>query len=834
MAKKNLTLDELSGLERLTEKAKRSIVRSFEIAAKLNSNESLPIHLFLAMLEDETSLPANILSKLGLDLESTKSTIEQKVSLAASKNPISPSFGENLKQVINNGFIVAQRLSHVYVGTEHLLVALLGMKDLDFVQELEQVGIDAAKVESTLSSTASYASGVFKDTGKKDSGDGDENSSLDFFASNMNDLAKNGRYLPILGRDDEVTRLVHILSRKTKNNPILVGDAGVGKTAIVEGFVQKIVGQETPTSFLNKTVLNLDISGIIAGSRVRGDVEERVLAIVNDALEAGDKILFIDEIHMIVGAGGSGSGGGMDIANILKPYLTNSDLRVIGATTIDEYRRYFESDAALSRRFQPIMVDEIDPESAVAVMRHLRPAFEEYHKVRITDEAIVDAVKLSRRYIADRFLPDKAIDLIDEAAAKVKIDQEIEVEPELSRLGSRLIQVQKRKDEALSRRDIATAARYLDQEENVTTQIVSVVEGDKSRSSRKRVTSDMIRAIVSSWTKIPLSQEAMNDNLDLSKLEEALTQEVMGQEHAIKNVVGAVKRSHLGITDESRPLGSFLFLGPTGVGKSQLAKSLAQVLFGSEEMLIQIDMSEYMESHSVSKMIGSPPGYVGYQEGGQLTDKIRTRPYSVVLFDEIEKAHPDVLNILLQILNDGHLQDARGRRVSFKNTIVILTSNIGAEDISQDSKLGFDIQIEDVKKDEVEEAFEQMSDQIMESLKEYLRPELLNRIDETIIFRGLNEKDCLWITAKFVNQLKKRLAEQKISLEVDKKVINLINKEGYSKEYGGRNLKRKVQTMLETPLADFMIKNKLTKKHKKDVLVQVELGKDKQLVFKRK
>jgi ATP-dependent Clp protease ATP-binding subunit ClpC len=824
MAKNTIPLDETQGLDRLTEKAKRIIVRAFEIAKEYQSPTSEPIHIFLAMLQDDTAMPANILTKLGLDIDSTTKSIQEnlrkEIALNNTNFELSPTFSENLKNLINQSYMVAQRLSNVYVGTEHLLLAIMQMREQDFVRELENAGITAERVERNLATNPNLGNPLTRDNMKGEPKE-PTSSALDYFAVNMNELARNGKYLPIFGRENEVRRLIHILARKTKNNPILVGDAGVGKTAIVEGFVQRIVSQDVPASFINKTVLNLDISGIIAGSRVRGDVEERVLAIVNDAIDAGDKILFIDEIHMIVGAGGSGGGGGIDIANILKPYLTNSDLRVIGATTIDEYRKYFETDAALTRRFQPIQIDEIDPKSAISVLHHLKPSFEKYHKVKITDDAIEDAVKLSKRYIADRFLPDKAIDLIDEAAAQVKIGQEIEIEPELSKLGNKLMEVQRRKDEAMARSDIALAAKYKDQENIVTSRIVSVVEGDSHKGNRKKVTSEMIKQIVSTWTKIPVSQEAINDNIDLNNLQEQLKLEVMGQDHAIETVVSAVKRSHMGLSDESKPLSSFLFLGPTGIGKSQLAKSLANVLFGSEDMLIQIDMSEYMESHSVSKMIGSPPGYVGYQEGGQLTERIRTQPYSVILFDEIEKAHPDILNILLQILNDGHLQDGKGKRVSFKNTLIILTSNIGAEEVSQDSRLGFDVDIDKEEKDKVEEAFEEMSDRIITALKDYLRPELLNRIDETIVFRGLNKQDCLGITQRMVEQLRYRLVDIGIDLKLEKSIVEFINEEGYSKEYGGRNLKRKVQSILENSLADFLLEHKYKQPKRRRDLTQI-------------
>lgn len=810
-----IVMDDLQGLGRLTEKAKKTIVRAFEIAKEFGFAQTEPIHVFLAIIQDTQSLPANLLAKQGVDLELTTKAIRDRLGTNLVGNilsaNLSPVFSPELKELIHQSFLIAQKLSHVYVGSEHLLLGIMRLEDLMFVRDLVQAGITVDKLEKALLSNGYGANTLSENQDiNRQERDLEERSSLEYFSQDMNQRAKEGRYLPIMGREKEIERLINILARKTKNNPIIVGEAGVGKTAIVEGFVQKLIKQDVPASFVNRTVLSLDVSAIIAGSRVRGDVEERVLSIVNDAMDDGDKILFIDEIHMIIGAGSAG-GSGIDIANILKPYLTNSDLRVIGATTLDEYRKYIETDPALTRRFQPIFVDEVDVASALKLMEHLKPTFEEYHHVKISDDAVEEAVKLSKRYIADRYLPDKAIDLIDEAAAQVKIGKEIEIKPQLASLGAELIEVQEKKADALANNNVKLASGYRDREDELTEKIAELVEGTGKTNRRRAVTTQQIREIVTSWTGIPLSNESASEGVDIKGLAKKLAKMVMGQEHAVKSVSNAVKRSYLGIADETKPLASFLFLGPTGVGKSQLAKSLAKVMFGSEEMLIQIDMSEYMESHTVSKMIGSPPGYVGYQEGGQLTEKIRRRPYSVVLFDEIEKAHPDVLNIMLQILNDGHLQDSKGRRVSFKNTIIILTSNIGAQVVSQDSKLGFDVDEPSITTKD----YNDMSDRVIEQLKYRLPPELINRFDETIVFRGLNKEDCQNIVSNLLEELKLRLINSGIILNSDRKLVQIVNEKGYSSEYGARNLKRKLQEMLENPLADFLISEGVTTRDRK-------------------
>jgi len=643
----------------------------------------------------------------------------------------------------------------------------------------------------------------------------------------MNELASEGVYSNITGRDNEIRRLTHILSRKTKNNPILVGDAGVGKTAIVEGFVNNIINKKVPASFLDTKVLSLDIGAILAGAKLRGDVEERVGNIINEAIIDGNTIIFIDEIHNIVGAGSAGGRDSMDIANMLKPYLTNSNLSIIGATTNDEYNKYFETDSALTRRFQPIFVDELNIEAAKQVIYNLQSEFESYHKVKITKEAIDEAVILSSKYIRDRYLPDKAIDIIDEASASIKIGREIAMEPELSELGNKLIKVQSKKDELLKKSDFAAAANFKKEEDLLIDEISDVVEGKKKISKKysKTVTPEIIKDVVVEWTKIPIAASDISDKR-LKDLNTNLKKRIINQDRAVDNVSMAIQRSHLGLTGEGRPLASFLFLGPTGVGKTELAKSLAKELFGSDNLMMQINMSEFMEMHSVSKLIGSPPGYVGYQEGGQLTAFVKRRPYSVILFDEIEKAHLDTLNILLQILEEGDLTDGKGVKVSFKNTIIIMTSNIGADEISADNKLGFDVDIEEIKKDEVDVAYEDMREQIMNELRYTLKPELINRIDLIDIFRGLNKEDCLKIAELLVNEFRVRMIAKGIILNVSSAVISKINEEGYSKEYGARNIRRKVQEVLENGLSTFLLNSRLAKKRKDMLKINVDMDKE--------
>ncbi len=800
----------LNGLQRFTENAKKVIVVAYGLAERLQNPEVLPVHIFIAILDSPSATVAKIFEKAGLDKESTKRELMSYAGTETAAVNFVPTFSEMVKEVINKSFLIAESLSHVYVGTEHLLLALLDMSDQQFVQELATLGLTVEAVGGIINSTGAYPPGVLSEASPlsdSELGERIDADALPFFCRDMNLQAARGEFLNITGRDEEIERMIHILARKTKNNPILVGDAGVGKTAVVQGLVQRIIRGQVPPSFIGKRVIALDVAAILAGARVRGDLEERILGFVNGVIESQDKIIFVDEVHMIVGAGGQGGRDAMDIGNIIKPYLTDSNLRLIGATTVSEYRRYFDDDAALSRRFQPVEINELDMESSTKILMALKSDFEGYHGVRIRDEAVLEAVKLSAKFIVDRYLPDKAIDLIDEAAASAKIGREIQIEPQLSFLGEKLMRAQHQKELALSNKDLGAASRFKLSEERIGGQIAELIEGGKRGKGRKVVDASMIRKIVVNWTKIPLAAGNI-DNETLDKLEQRLGDRIVGQEQVLKSVTMALKRSYIGLLNSKRPLASFLFLGPTGVGKTELAKSIASELFGSSEMLYQINMSEFMEMHSVAKLIGSPPGYVGYQEGGQLTEHIRRRPYSVILFDEVEKAHPDVLNLLLQILEEGELTDGRGRKATFQNAVIVLTSNIGAEEVSKDKRLGFDVQVQEINDPELDRAFEEMRDSLLDTLKDEVRPELLNRLDEIAVFRGLNEQDCLRITELQLKHLAGQLLESGIELKYTPALAKHVNEQGYSKEYGARNIRRKIQELVENSLADFLLQNK--------------------------
>lgn len=832
--------DQIKGINRITTNARRVIEQAYTNASRYKYNELQAIHLFYTMLQDKGGIIFDILNKLGVDIDSSANRILKEFEEHEANyvgEAVRTVFGTEIKNVINESFVIAFNLNHLYIGTEHLLLGMFNLKDIAFIEEMKSLGLNFDVIKKTLINVGNYGAlnSVLKNSEMQNSEFGPEfqnKSALPYFTRNMNEIAEEGGYPNITGRDQEIQRLIHILARKTKNNPILVGDAGVGKTAIVEGFVNAIVKKKVPASFVNAKVLSLDIGAVLSGAKLRGDVEERISAVINEAMNDDNTIIFIDEIHNIVGAGSAGGKDTMDIANMLKPYLTNSSLSIIGATTQDEYSKYFESDSALTRRFQPITVEELSTESAKQVISKITPELEKYHNVKITEDAINTAVDLTNKFIRDRYLPDKAIDVLDEAAASVKVGRERALEPQINELSEKLVDYQNKKNEALKSQNFKNAANYKEKEDEIIEEIEEVISGRKKTGVKysKIVSTDLIKDIIVEWTKIPIAASDISDKR-LKDLADNLKKRIVGEDRVIENVAQAVQRAHLGLNGGSRPLASFMLLGPTGVGKTELAKTLARELFGSENLLHQINMSEFMEMHSISKLIGSPPGYVGFQEGGQLTTFVKRKPYSVILFDEIEKAHLDVLNILLQILDEGELTDGKGNRVSFKNTIIIMTSNIGAQDISEDSKLGFDIEVDEIKKDEMEEAYEEMKERVMEELRDTLRPELLNRIDLIDIFRGLNKDDCLKISKLIVDEFVKRVVPLGILLDVKEDVINKINEEGYSREYGARNIRRKVQEILENGLAEYLLKIKLPKKRKDILKLEALLDKDK-VVFK--
>lgn len=823
-------MSDLKGLKRLTSNAQRVLALGEEVAKNNNAKEYKAIHLFYAILSDKSLIIGDLFAKLGIDYEETKTRVHNELLKYSSETGVGKaSVSEELKKVINDGIIIARELGTVYVGIEHLFLSIFRQTNLEFVQSINDAGINYIVVKDALMTIVTYPA-LASLSRKDDFFDMTEEKEGAYFSRNLNEAAENGELSNISGRDKEIQRLIHILARKSKNNPILVGDAGVGKTAIVEGFVNMIIQKKVPASFINKKVLSVDIAGIVSGARLRGDVEERITAVINEAIEDGNTILFIDEIHMIVGAGSTGGKDSLDIANILKPYLTRPNLSVIGATTHDEYTKYFEEDTALSRRFQPIFVEELSKEAAKEVIYQLLPEFETFHNLKINRESVDMAVELSSKFIQDRYLPDKALDIIDEAASSLKIGREFAIEPELSELGNNLMKIQGKKERAIKAENYELASKYKEEEEKVVDEIEATVEGKKKVKKKysKVVTPDLIKDIVVEMTKIPIAASDISDRR-LKDLANNLKSRIIGQDTVIDNVAKAIQRSHLGLGGEKKPLASFLFLGPTGVGKTELAKSLAREVFGSDSLMFQINMSEFMEMHSVAKLIGAPPGYVGYQEGGQLTTFVKRKPYSVVLFDEIEKAHPDTLNILLQILEEGGLTDGKGSKVSFKNTIVILTSNIGASQVSNDTRLGFNVSIGDDQAG-FDRAYDDMKENIIERLKETLRPELINRIDSVDVFRGLNKEDARSITKLVVEETKIKLMSKGIRLSVDDDVVEKLSELGYSKEYGARNIQRQVVEMLENKLAEHLISLSLDKKRQGLVEVKASL-KDSTVTF---
>jgi ATP-dependent Clp protease ATP-binding subunit ClpC len=824
--KKISATNNVKGTERFTQYLKKAIVLSYELAKKRGSTEISLKDLFYAIISQPKNIASRILEKSGVDIRSTMEGLRGEYDrTAADINPV-PS--ENMRKVLSESFVLSSKFGHVYVGTEHVLYAMLNYKDESFVNDLKSVGIDANSFKRMMLSYGTYQPGLFSRQKKTISSDQKENeeSSLEFFARNMNEMFKEGKFMEVWGREEEIKRVIHILSRKTKNNPILVGEAGVGKTAIVEGIVSRVERGEVPKSFKDKEFIRLDLASIIAGSKIRGDVEDRILSIVDEVAEDEDKVLFIDEIHMIIGAGTAGQGS-MDVANILKPYLTNGEIRVIGATTFDEYQKYFETDSALARRFQPVMVDEINKADAYKILLNLQEGFENYHNVKITKESMKEAVDLADRYITDRYFPDKAIDIIDEAAAGKKISKETK-ESDQDDLKNKLEDIRDKKDESIMKNEMDEAVELLKEEREIISKLNKASE--KSSKKKYKVKLEDVRQVVSRWTKIPVESLDVEDLEALDKLEPNIKEKIVGQNHAVETVVNALKRSKIGINNPNRPLATLLFLGPTGVGKTQLTKELAKEVFGSEDSLIQIDMSEFMEQHSVAKLIGSPPGYVGFQEGGQLTEKVRRNPYSIILFDEIEKAHPELLNILLQVMEEGHLQDSKGRKVNFKNTIIILTSNIGASEIKNAGDLGFNLDdMIDTDKDdeEVERDFEKMKEKLTEELKDELPPEFLNRLDSVVIFRSLKEEDIKEIVKIELDILSDRLDKKGINMRVTDGTIDYLSEESYDEEYGGRNVRRKVQEHIENAIAEKLLEEKIVAS-KKDEEINLKVVLDSQ------
>ena len=795
---------------KFTARAEKALEYAQDIAMELGHNYIGTEHLLYGLIEEGTGVASKVLQNQNLTAEKVKEAIEEIVGVGeAIEDSNEISFTPRTKRVIENAFLEARRLGTEYIGTEHLLIGIMKEGDCVATRIMLEEDVNPQSLYNELVKVLSEE-GEENTENSNQSNKGSYNSTptLNQYGSDLTKMAKEGKLDPVIGRKEEIQRVIQILSRRTKNNPCLIGEPGVGKTAVAEGLAEKIVAGDVPETLKNKRVVSMDIASMVAGAKYRGDFEERIKKALKEVKKAGDVIIFIDEIHTIVGAGSAE--GAVDAANILKPLLARGEIQLIGATTLKEYRKYIEKDAALERRFSPVTVNEPTEEETIQILYGLRDKYEAHHNVKITDEAIKSAVELSSRYINDRYLPDKAIDLIDEAASKVRMRSYTEPDS-FKELKDAIEKLDKEKEEAIRVQDFEKAAKIRDKENSKKKELENAKKEWETKSSKNvlALKEEDIANVISSWTGIPVTKVSQSENEKLKNLEANLHKRVIGQDEAVSAVAKAIKRSRMGLKDPNKPIGSFLFLGPTGVGKTELSKALAENLFGSEDSLIRIDMSEYMESHSVAKLIGSPPGYVGYDEAGQLTEKVRRKPYSVILFDEIEKAHPDVMNMLLQVLDDGRLTDSQGRTVNFKNTVIIMTSNVGAKLITDKKTLGF---IEE--KESGEKEYQDIKKDVMGELKKEFKPEFLNRIDEIIVFHKLEDEQIRKIVDIMLNNVAKLLKEQGIKLTVDDKAKDLVAKKGTDKSFGARPLKRAIQTMVEDKIAEAMLDGKIKKEAK--------------------
>ena len=792
-------------MQRFTDDAQRVLSFAQEAALELGHDYVGTEHVLIGLTKVKNGVAAKALEELGIVTEDIFEAVEEQVG-RGNKKATSIYMTPRVKHVLELAIQVANRMNHNYVGTEHILLGLLSDGGGVAVGILRAMNIRSNDIVEAIrhilgSSTNGDHSGQEGANNNGDLGD------LTDFATDLNESAKQGKIDPVIGRDTEIQRVIQILSRRTKNNPVLIGEPGVGKTAIAEGLAQRIINGNVPEILRNKRIISLSIGSMLAGAKYRGEFEERLKKAIDEVQQHDDMIIFIDEIHTLVGAGATE--GAMDAANILKPALARGEFQVIGATTLDEYKKHIEKDAALERRFQPVQVGEPNEEDALEILRGLRDRYEAFHKAKITDEALKAAVTLSSRYITDRFLPDKAIDVVDEAASKVRM-KVFSAAPDVKALEDRLNTVKKEKEAAVTSQDFEKAAKLRDEEQALVKEIDDKKSVAKEESDQKLiVTEEDIAAVVAQWTGIPVAKIAEEESETLLHLEDELHKRVIGQDDAVTAVAKAVRRARAGLKDPKRPIGSFLFLGPTGVGKTELARALASALFGDESAMIRLDMSEYMEKHTVSRLVGAPPGYVGYEEGGQLTDAVRRKPYSVILLDEVEKAHADFFNILLQVLDDGRLTDSQGRTVDFRNTVIIMTSNLGAKALHKNStELGFlaPKKAESHANDSKSIDFKEAKKSVMDAVKRHFRPEFLNRIDEMIVFHPLTEEDLTKIVTILMSDVTKRLGERDLHLEITSEAMNVLVKEGSDFTMGARPLKRAIQRLIEDPVSDLILK----------------------------
>lgn len=798
--------------ERFTEKAIKVIMLAQEEARRLGHNFVGTEQVLLGLIGEGTGVAAKTLKSTGVNLKDARAEVEKIIGRGSGFVAVEIPFTPRAKRVLELSWDEARQLGHNYIGTEHLLLGLIREGEGVAARVLENLGVDLNKVRSNVikmlgesKPQATTGGGSSSSTSSSSTGGKTKTPSLDEFGRDLTLAAQELRLDPVVGREKEIERVIQILARRTKNNPVLLGEPGVGKTAVAEGLAIRIVNAEVPDILDGKKVIQLDMGLLVAGTKYRGEFEERLKKIMDEIRQAGNIILVIDEMHTLIGAGAAE--GAIDAANILKPALSRGEIQVIGATTSDEYRKYIEKDPALERRFQPVMIDEPSIDESIEIIKGLKPKYEEHHKLIISDDAIVAAVKMSSKYINDRFLPDKAIDVIDEASSKVRLKAS-NLCPEAKELEKQLKSLIKEKEDAIRNQEFETASQLRDDEADLRDRIrdVSAKWRDEHEANKPTVTAENVAEVVAMMTGVPVTKLTEGESERLLKLEETLHKRVIGQNDAIVAISKAIRRARVGLKAPNRPIGSFIFCGPTGVGKTELAKALAEAMFGSEDNMIRVDMSEFMEKHSTAKLIGSPPGYVGYDDGGHLSELVRKKPYSVVLFDEIEKAHPDVFNIMLQILDDGRLTDSKGRHISFKNTVIIMTSNVGASMITNTSKLGFT-----TAEDESKSKYEKLKDTVSEEMKKAFRPEFLNRIDETIVFSHLSKEEIRQIVDLMLKDLFKRLAEKELNIEVSDEVKDHLAECGYSEAYGARPLRRLIQRKMEDSLAEEILSGKYVK-----------------------